>query len=187
VSLLGATRIGKNCAIGAGSVLRDSQIADGVNILPYCVITESRVGSGASVGPFAHLRPAADIGGDVRIGNFVEVKKSSVGRGTRAAHLTYIGDATIGKNVNLSCGTITVNYDGVNKFRTVVEDNAFVGSNANLIAPIHVRKNAFVAAGSTITDEVPANALAIARARQTNKPGWVTQRRKKMPARKKHS
>jgi bifunctional UDP-N-acetylglucosamine pyrophosphorylase/glucosamine-1-phosphate N-acetyltransferase len=179
VSLLGRTRIGKNCRIGAWSVITDSELAGNVTIRPSCVITESKVAEGASVGPFAHLRPGADIGPQARIGDFVEVKKSRIGRGSRALHLAYIGDAVIGKNVNVSAGTITVNYDGVNKHQTIVEDNAFVGSGSNLIAPVRVGRNAFVAAGSTITDEVPANALAIARSRQTNKPGWVKKRRRK--------
>lgn len=179
VSLLGRTRIGKNCRLGAWSVITDCELADGVTIRPSSVITESRIAAGASVGPFAHLRPGADIGAGARIGNFVEVKKARVGKGTRAAHLTYLGDATIGKNVNVGAGTITVNYDGVNKHQTLVEDNAFVGSGSNLIAPVRVGRGAFVAAGSTITEEVPPNTLAIARARQTNKPGWVTKRKRK--------
>jgi bifunctional UDP-N-acetylglucosamine pyrophosphorylase/glucosamine-1-phosphate N-acetyltransferase len=129
------------------------------------------------------LRPGADIGAEAHIGDFVEVKNSRVDRGAKAMHLAYLGDAHIGKNVNVGAGTITVNYDGVSKHRTVVEDNAFIGSGSNLIAPVRVGRNAFVAAGSTITDEVPANALAIARGRQANKPGWVT-RKKKTAARK---
>ena len=183
VSLLSRTRIGKDCRIGAGCVIADSIIADRVTIRPYCVIAESRIDSEASVGPFAHLRPGADIGPEARIGDFVEVKQARVDRGAKAMHLAYLGDAHIGKNVNVGAGTITVNYDGVSKHRTVVEDNAFIGSGSNLIAPVRVGRNAFVAAGSTITDEVPANALAIARGRQANKPGWVT-RKKKASARK---
>ncbi len=185
VSLLGRARIGKDCHIGSGCVIADSVIADHVTIRPYSVITESRIASGASVGPFAHLRPGADIGPEARIGDFVEVKQARVDRGAKAMHLAYLGDAHIGKNVNIGAGTITVNYDGVSKHKTVVEDNAFIGSGSNLIAPVRVGRNAFVAAGSTITDEVPANALAIARGRQANKPGWVTRRRKtKASARK---
>ena len=187
VSLLGRTRIGKNCRIGAWSVITDSELAANVTIRPSCVITESKIAHGASVGPFAHLRPGADIGPQARIGDFVEVKKSRIGRGSRALHLAYVGDAVIGKNVNVSAGTITVNYDGVNKHQTIVEDNAFVGSGSNLIAPLRVGRNAFVAAGSTITDEVPANALAIARSRQTNKPGWVAKRKKKAATKKRRS
>ncbi|MBI3935148.1 MAG: bifunctional UDP-N-acetylglucosamine diphosphorylase/glucosamine-1-phosphate N-acetyltransferase GlmU [Acidobacteria bacterium] len=177
--LLGRTRIGKDCRIGAYSVITDSELADEVTIRPSCVITESRIARGASIGPFAHLRPGAEIGEEARVGNFVEVKKSRLGRGSKASHLTYLGDATIGKDVNVGCGSITVNYDGAHKHQTVVEDNAFVGSGANLIAPVRIGRNAFVAAGSTISEDVPANALAIGRARQTIKPGWVTRRKKK--------
>ena len=182
--LLGRTRIGKNCRIGAYSVIADSDLANDVLIRPSCVITDSRIATGASIGPFAHLRPASEIGPDAKIGNFVEVKKSQIGQASHASHLTYIGDASIGKNVNVGAGTITVNYDGVHKHQTVVEDGAFVGSGTKLIAPVRVGRNAFVAAGSTITDEVPANALAIGRARQTTKPGWVTRRKKQSAAHK---
>jgi bifunctional UDP-N-acetylglucosamine pyrophosphorylase/glucosamine-1-phosphate N-acetyltransferase len=181
VILRGRTTIGKNCCVGAYSVISGSVVADRVHVRPSCVIEEARIASGAAIGPFAHLRPGADIGSDARVGNFVEVKKSRLGRGSKAAHLTYLGDAVIGSGVNVGCGTITVNYDGVHKHQTVVEDHAFVGSGANLIAPVRVGRNAFVAAGSTITDNVPANALAIGRGRQTVKLGWVT-RRKKTPA-----
>jgi bifunctional UDP-N-acetylglucosamine pyrophosphorylase/glucosamine-1-phosphate N-acetyltransferase len=187
ISLLGRTRIGKDCRIGAGCVIADSLIADRVTIRPYCVIAESRIAPGASVGPFAHLRPGADIGAEAHIGDFVEVKNSRVDRGAKAMHLAYLGDAHIGKNVNVGAGTITVNYDGVSKHRTVVEDNAFIGSGSNLIAPVRVGRNAFVAAGSTITDEVPANALAIARGRQANKPGWVTRKKKTAARKTRHS
>ena len=182
--ILGKTRIGRNCRVGAYSVITDSELADDVIIRPSSVITESRVSKGAMIGPFAQLRPGSDIGPGAKIGNFVEIKKSRVGRDSHASHLTYIGDATIGNNVNVGAGSVTVNYDGVNKHQTVVEDNAFVGSGARLIAPVRVGRNAFVAAGSTITDEVPANALAIGRARQTNKPGWVTRRKKKSAVKK---
>jgi len=183
VMLLGVASIGKNCRLGAYSVITDSELGDNVTIRPSCVITESRIAKGASVGPFAHLRPGADIGEQARVGNFVEVKKARLGRRSKASHLTYLGDATIGNDVNVGCGTITVNYDGAHKHQTVIEDNAFVGSGANLIAPVRIGRNAFVAAGSTITDDVPANALAIGRARQTTKPGWTTRRKKKAPAR----
>ena len=182
VILRGNTRIGGNCRVGAYSVIADSILADNVTILPSCFITESKIGVGASVGPFSQLRPGADIRAGSKIGNFVEVKKSRIGPNSHAHHLTYIGDAVIGKKVNVGAGSITVNYDGLNKHQTVVEDDAFVGSGARLIAPVRVRRGGFVAAGSTITDEVPANALAIARARQVNKPGWVTRRKKKASA-----
>lgn len=179
VILRGRTRIGKNCRIGAYSVITDSVLSDDVTIRPSSVILESRIARGATVGPFAHLRPGAEIGVEARVGNFVEVKKSRLGRGSKASHLTYLGDAVIGDEVNVGCGTITVNYDGVHKHQTVVEDNVFVGSGANLIAPVRIGRNAFVAAGSTITEDVPANALAIGRARQATKPGWATRRRKR--------
>jgi bifunctional UDP-N-acetylglucosamine pyrophosphorylase/glucosamine-1-phosphate N-acetyltransferase len=180
VVLRGDTRIGKSCRIGTCSVIEASTLADNVTIRPSCVIEDSHIATGATVGPFAHLRPGAAIGPEARVGNFVEIKKASLGRGTRAAHLSYIGDATIGADVNVGCGTITVNYDGAHKHQTVVEDHAFIGSGSNLIAPVRVRRGGFVAAGSTITDEVPSNALAVARARQVNKPGWATRRKKRL-------
>jgi bifunctional UDP-N-acetylglucosamine pyrophosphorylase/glucosamine-1-phosphate N-acetyltransferase len=178
VILLGNTRVGKNCRIGAYSVIENSVLADDVTIKPACVITESRIADRATIGPFAQLRPASHIGAGTKIGNFVEVKKSRIGSGSHASHLTYIGDAIVGNHVNVGAGSVFVNYDGVNKHQTIVENGAFVGSGARLIAPVRVRRRGFVAAGSTITDEVPANALAIARARQVNKPGWVTRRKK---------
>jgi bifunctional UDP-N-acetylglucosamine pyrophosphorylase/glucosamine-1-phosphate N-acetyltransferase len=131
------------------------------------------------VGPFAHLRPGSHIGAGARIGDFVEVKKSKIGRLSRANHLAYIGDATVGEDVNLGAGTITVNYDGVNKHQTIIGDGAFIGSGSELIAPIEIGKEAFVAAGSTIHDHVPAGALAIARSRQSVKPGWMIERKRK--------
>ena len=178
--LRGHTRIGKNCSIGAYSVITDSELANEVTIRPFSVIMESRIARGATIGPFAHLRPGADIGDHARVGNFVELKKTRLGRGSKASHLTYLGDAVIGNDVNIGCGTTTVNYDGAHKHQTVVEDNAFIGSGANLIAPVRVGRNAFVAAGSTITHDVPANALAIGRARQAIKLGWATRRKKKV-------
>ncbi len=179
VTLAGETRVGENCRIGSFSVITDSELEDNVTVKQSCVIGESKIASGASVGPFAHLRPGSDIGPGAKIGNFVEVKKTRVGRGTKASHLTYLGDAVIGDNVNVGAGTVIVNYDGEKKHTTVIEDNAFVGSGARLIAPVRIGENAFIAAGSTITDEVPPDSLSIARARQTNKPGWVTERKRK--------
>jgi len=179
VALLGRTRVGEGCRIGACSVITDSDLAAGVTVRPSCVIAESRIATGAMIGPFAHLRPGNWIGPDARIGNFVEVKKTRVGRGSKASHLTYLGDATIGDEVNIGAGTITVNYDGEKKHPTVIEDRAFIGSGTELIAPVRVGRNAFVAAGSTIHEEVPPGALAIARARQVSKPGWVLERKKK--------
>jgi bifunctional UDP-N-acetylglucosamine pyrophosphorylase/glucosamine-1-phosphate N-acetyltransferase len=184
VILLGRTRIGKNCRVGAYSIITDSQLADGALVLPHSVIAESSVASGARVGPFTHLRPQSEIGSGAQVGAYVEVKKSRVGRDVKAHHLAYIGDAKLGKNVNFSAGAITANYDGVHKSETIVDDNAFIGSASELIAPVHIGRNAYVAGGSTITDDVPANALAIARGRQVNKPGWVTRRKKKSASRK---
>lgn len=171
VCLKGKTAVGKNCVIGFGSQLTDAQIADGVNIA-HSVITESFVDEGTNVGPFAYIRPNCRVGKHVKVGDFVELKNSNIGDGTKIAHLTYIGDADVGRNINFGCGTVIVNYDGQNKFRTVIEDDAFIGCNSNLVAPVTVGKGAFTAAGSTITDDVPEEALAIARARQVVKTGW---------------
>lgn len=171
VSIKGKTIIGQNCVIGANSEICDSQLADGVEVR-QSVIHDSTVASNVTVGPFAHIRPGSELGAEVRIGNFVEVKKSSLGKGAKAAHLSYVGDAEVGENVNLGCGTITVNYDGVNKHKTTISDGAFIGSNSNLVAPVHIGKNALVAAGSTITDDVPGESLSIARARQVNKEDY---------------
>jgi len=175
--LLGTTRIGRRCRIGAFSILRDAQVADDVTVRPHCLIVSSRLGPGTAVGPFAHLRDAADIRRGARIGNYVEVKKSVVGEGTKALHLTYLGDATIGKNTNVGAGTITCNYDGVTKHPTTIGDDVFIGSGTELVAPIKVRRGAYVAAGSTVTEDVPPNALAVARGRQVNKLGWARKRR----------
>ncbi|WP_114572226.1 bifunctional UDP-N-acetylglucosamine diphosphorylase/glucosamine-1-phosphate N-acetyltransferase GlmU [Exiguobacterium flavidum] len=169
--LLGKTVIGSECVIGPNSDIRDSVVADKA-IVRQSVVTDSEIGSEAQVGPFAHLRQQAVLGANTRIGNFVEVKKSTFGEGSKSAHLSYVGDASVGKDVNLGCGSITVNYDGKNKFQTVIEDGAFIGCNVNLIAPVTVGKNALVAAGSTVTEDVPDNALAIARERQTTKQNY---------------
>jgi len=169
VYLQGKTKIGKGCYIGTGVVVKDSAIGNKVEIKPYCVITESIIEDKATIGPFAHLRPGAYIATNARIGNFVEVKKSYVGAGTKASHLTYLGDAKIGKDVNIGAGTITCNYDGKQKHKTVIEDNAFIGSNTALVAPVKVGKGALIGAGSVITEDVPPDILAIARARQIHK------------------
>ncbi len=179
VHLEGRTRIGSRCEIHAGVRIVDSTVDDAVVIKNFCVILESHVSSGAQVGPFAHIRPQSDVGADAHIGNFVELKKTSVGRGTKASHLTYLGDATVGEHVNVGAGTITCNYDGVKKHPTVIEDGAFIGSDTQLIAPVRVGKGAYVAAGSSITDDVPAESLAIARGKQVNKEGWVKEKRVK--------
>ncbi|MBK7975191.1 MAG: bifunctional UDP-N-acetylglucosamine diphosphorylase/glucosamine-1-phosphate N-acetyltransferase GlmU [Deltaproteobacteria bacterium] len=172
--LRGATKVGEGCRIGTGAIVVDSELADGVTIKPYCVIEESRIASGAAVGPMAHLRPGSDLGADVKIGNFVEIKKATFGAGSKASHLTYVGDASVGKNVNLGCGTITCNYDGVSKFKTVIEDDVFVGSDTQLVAPVTVGRGAYIGSGSTITRDVPPDALAVARGKQRNIEGWAT-------------
>ena len=177
VSLAGRTRIGGDCRIGSFSVVADSELADGVTVKQSCVIEESKIATGAIIGPFARLRNDTEIGPDARIGNFVEVKKSKVGRGTKASHLTYLGDATLGDNVNIGAGTITCNYNGEKKNPTVIEDNVFIGSGTELVAPIRVGRDAYVAAGSTITLDVPPESLGVARARQENKEGWVRERK----------
>jgi bifunctional N-acetylglucosamine-1-phosphate-uridyltransferase/glucosamine-1-phosphate-acetyltransferase GlmU-like protein len=175
VTIEGSTTIGKNCIIGQGCHLVDMKIGDGVEIWNSTCL-RSQIGDGTSVGPYAFMRNGAIIGKNCRIGVFVEVKNATVGDDTKASHLSYIGDATIGENVNIGCGAITVNYDGKVKSQTIVEDNVFVGCNTNLIAPVTVGKGAFIAAGSTITDNIPPDALGIARERQTNKEGWVKRR-----------
>ena len=173
VIIEGKTVIGEDCKIGPNSHIVDSQIGDATTI-HSSVILNSQVGRETAVGPFAHLRPDSSLGDHVKVGNFVEVKKSNLGDNTKVSHLSYIGDAEIGSNVNIGCGSITVNYDGKNKFKTIIEDDVFVGCNSNLVAPVKLGKGSFIAAGSTITKEVPEDALAIARARQENKQGYVS-------------
>ncbi|MGH9804512.1 MAG: bifunctional UDP-N-acetylglucosamine diphosphorylase/glucosamine-1-phosphate N-acetyltransferase GlmU [Candidatus Acidiferrales bacterium] len=184
VELRGATRIGRRCRIGAFSILENAVLGDDVIIRPHTLVFNSRVADGASVGPFAHLRDAANIRRRARIGNYVEVKKSVVGEGTKAQHLTYLGDATVGRDTNIGAGTITCNYDGVNKNPTAIGDRVFIGSGTELVAPVRVGSGGYVAAGSTVTENVPRDALAIARSRQLNKPGWARTRRQKLAAAK---
>jgi bifunctional UDP-N-acetylglucosamine pyrophosphorylase/glucosamine-1-phosphate N-acetyltransferase len=179
VYLEGTTTIGEGCIIHSGVRIIDSQIDDGVVINNFCVITESRVSRGARIGPFAQLRPQSDVGEEAHVGNFVELKKTTLGKGSKANHLAYLGDATIGEKVNVGAGTITCNYDGIAKHPTVIEDGAFIGSDTQLIAPVRVGKGAYVAAGSSITSDVPADALAIARGKQVVKDGWVSKNKKK--------
>jgi bifunctional UDP-N-acetylglucosamine pyrophosphorylase/glucosamine-1-phosphate N-acetyltransferase len=179
VYLEGRTRIGSGCEIHSGVRIVDSTIDDGVVINNYCVIVSSSIARGAQVGPFARIRPDTKIGEDVHIGNFVELKKTSIGRGSKASHLSYLGDATIGERVNVGAGTITCNYDGTAKHPTVVEDGAFIGSDSQLVAPVRVGAGAYVAAGSSITEDVPPGALAITRGKQTNKEGWVERKKKR--------
>lgn len=177
VQLLGKTRIGADCRIRSYSVVENSVIGDGVLIRPGCVIEESRVQAGAAIGPYAHLRPGSEIGEGAHVGNFVETKKTRLGKGSKANHLTYLGDSEIGAGVNIGAGTITCNYDGLEKHTTIIEDDSFIGSNATLVAPLRVGKGAYVGAASCVTDDVPADALALGRARQTLKDGWAKQRR----------
>jgi bifunctional UDP-N-acetylglucosamine pyrophosphorylase/glucosamine-1-phosphate N-acetyltransferase len=173
VVIEGHSRIGAACEIQAHVRIQDCEIADRVTIRNFCVLVGARVALGASVGPFAHLRPESEVGEGARVGNFVELKKTSLGRGSKASHLAYLGDATIGANVNIGAGTITCNFDGATKHQTVIEDGAFIGSDSQLIAPVRIGKDAYVGAGSSITEDVPAGALGIARARQANLEGWV--------------
>lgn len=179
VHLEGRTTIGAGCVIHSGVRIVDSRIDDMVTINNFCVIVESHVARGAKLGPFAHIRPQSDVGEEAHVGNFVELKKTSLGKGSKANHLAYLGDATIGERVNVGAGTITCNYDGVAKHPTVIEDGAFIGSDSQLIAPVRVGKGAYVAAGSSITADVPADALGIARNRQTNLEGWAARKRER--------
>ena len=172
-SLLGKTTVGMACWLGPYCTLTDSTVGDRVTVRQSSVISNSTLAPDAAVGPFAHLRDGAVLEDGARIGNFVEVKKSRVGRGTKAQHLTYLGNATLGDKVNIGAGTVTCNYDGQNKFPTVIEDGVFIGSGTMLVAPVRVEKGSYVAAGSTITEDVPAGALGIGRAPQVNKLGWV--------------
>src|SRR5581483_6435623 len=180
VQLLGNTRIGSDCRIRSYTIINNSEIGDGVTIRPACVIDSSRIAEGAVLGPYSHLRAGSDIAEGARVGNFVETKKVRLGKGSKANHLTYLGDAEIGANVNIGAGTITCNYDGVHKHKTVIEDEVFVGSDSTLVAPVTVGKGAYVGAASCITDDVPPDSLAIARGRQIVKEGWAKQKRQKM-------
>jgi bifunctional UDP-N-acetylglucosamine pyrophosphorylase/glucosamine-1-phosphate N-acetyltransferase len=173
VQLLGRTRIGSDCRIRSYSVIQNSRIASGVLVRPGCVLDEAEVAEGAMLGPYSHLRPGTEIGPGAHIGNFVETKKIRIGKGSKANHLTYLGDSEIGEGVNIGAGTITCNYDGVHKHKTTIGDGAFIGSDATLVAPIKIGKGAYVAAGSCITDDVPPDSLALGRARQTVKEGWA--------------
>ncbi len=182
VQLLGKTRIGAACRVRSYSVIRDSEIGDGVTIRPGCVMEEARVAARAIIGPYSHLRTGSEIGEGAHVGNFVETKKIKLGKGSKANHLTYLGDAEIGAGVNIGAGTITCNYDGVHKHKTVIEDEVFIGSDSTLVAPVRVGKGAYVGAASCITEDVPQDALAIGRSRQIVKEGWA---REQATARKK--
>ena len=177
VQILGSSRVGAGCRIRSYSVIRDSEIASGVLVRHGCILDEARVAANAIVGPYSHLRPGSEIGEGAHVGNFVETKKIKLGKGSKANHLTYLGDAEIGAGVNLGAGTITCNYDGMNKHKTVIEDGAFIGSDTTLVAPVRVGKGAYIAAASCITNSVPEKALAIGRARQVVKEDWVRERK----------
>lgn len=172
VVIEGNTVIGEDCVIGPDSRLTNTNIGNGVKF-QYSTSIDSSVDDNTNVGPYAYIRPNSAIGKNVKIGDFVEIKNSNIGDGTKVSHLTYVGDSDVGERINFGCGTVTVNYDGHNKFRTVIGDDVFIGCNANLVAPVKIGKGSYIAAGSTITDEVPENSLAIARERQVNKSGWV--------------
>jgi len=175
VRLEGSTVIGKNCKIEQNSRIANATIGDDVSI-DNSVILDSSVGSNTSVGPFAYIRPGSTIGEACKVGDFVEVKNASMGNGSKSAHLTYIGDADIGENVNLGCGVVFVNYDGKNKHRSTVGDGCFIGCNVNLVSPVDVGDGAYIAAGSTVTKDIPKDALSVGRARQKNIENWASQR-----------
>jgi bifunctional UDP-N-acetylglucosamine pyrophosphorylase/glucosamine-1-phosphate N-acetyltransferase len=177
VMLEGQTTVGERCELHSGVRVVDSAIGDDVTIRNHCIVTESSLGSGTVIGPFAHLRPGSKLETNTRVGNFVELKKTTLGEGSKANHLSYLGDATVGRNVNIGAGTITCNYDGREKHETCLEDGVFIGSGSQLVAPITVGRDGYVAAGSCITEDVPADALAITRGRQTTKTGWVVGRK----------
>ena len=182
VQLLGKTKIGARCMIRTGSVLKDAILGDDVTIEPHCVVAQSRLDDRVIIGPFARLRPDNHLKPDVRIGNFVELKRSTIGEGTKAMHLTYLGDTKIGAKANIGAGTITCNYDGFHKYPTLIGNKVFIGSDSALVAPVRIGDGAYVAAGSTITQSVPADALAIARGRQINKQGWAAKKRRDLAA-----
>lgn len=170
--ITGKTKIGSDCQIGPNSEIKDCYVGD-ATVIRQSVAQDSHIGSKVAIGPFAHIRPQSTIHDEVKIGNFVEIKKAVFGKASKASHLSYIGDAEVGNNVNIGCGSITVNYDGKNKYLTKIEDGVFIGCNSNLVAPVTIGKGAYVAAGSTITENVPGEALALARSRQVNKEDYV--------------
>ena len=173
VQLLGKTSIGADCHLRSYTVIKNSRIADGVLVRNGCILDEATVAPGALLGPYSHLRPGSEIGESAHVGNFVETKKIRLGKGSKANHLTYLGDADIGSGVNIGAGTITCNYDGVDKFKTLIGNDVFVGSDSTLVAPISIGDGAFIGAGSCITEDVPADALALGRGRQVTKPDWA--------------
>jgi bifunctional UDP-N-acetylglucosamine pyrophosphorylase/glucosamine-1-phosphate N-acetyltransferase len=177
VQLLGATRIGSECRIRSYTVVENCALGDDVLLRQSCILSDSTVADGARIGPFAHLRPGCDIGEDVHIGNFVETKKATLRKGAKAGHLAYLGDAEIGESTNIGAGVITCNYDGVHKHKTLIGSDAFIGSDSTLVAPVKVGDGAYIGAGSCVTKDVAAGALAVARAHQVTKEGWVAARR----------
>jgi bifunctional UDP-N-acetylglucosamine pyrophosphorylase / glucosamine-1-phosphate N-acetyltransferase len=185
VQLLGRTKIGQDCRIRSNSVIENAEIGDGVVIRQGSIIADSKIAAGAVIGPYSHIRPGCDIGEKAHVGNFVETKKVKLGKGSKASHLTYLGDAVIGAGVNIGAGTITCNYDGVNKHTTTVGEGVFVGSHSTLVSPVNIGDGAFIAAASCVTEDVPADALAMGRSRQTNIPGWAKKRREMMARSKK--
>ncbi len=184
VQLLGSTKIGANCLIRSFSVIQNSTLGENVLVRPGCILDEAQVANGALLGPYSHLRPGSEIGEGAHVGNFVETKKIKLGKGSKANHLTYLGDAEIGAGVNIGAGTITCNYDGVNKHQTIIGDGVFVGSDTTLVAPIRLGNGAYVGAASCLTEDVPDDSLAVARARQMNKDGWAKAKREQMAAKK---
>ncbi len=182
VQLLGKTKIGARCTIRTGSVLTDAILGDDVTVEPHCVVAESRLDDRVIIGPFARLRPNNHLKAGARIGNFVELKKSTIGEGTKAMHLSYLGDTKIGAKSNIGAGTITCNYDGFHKYPTSIGNKVFIGSDTALVAPVRVGDGAYIAAGSTITENVPSDGLGIARGRQVNKPGWAAKKRRELSA-----
>ena len=182
VQLLGATKIGARCVIKSGSILIDSVLGDDVTVEPHCVVVESRLESKVTIGPFARLRVGTHLKTGARVGNFVETKKAVIGEGAKVPHLTYLGDAKIGAKTNIGAGTITCNYDGFHKHPTTIGKNVFIGSDSVLVAPVRIGDGAYVAAGSAITENVPADALGIARGRQVTKPRWASKKRRELSA-----
>jgi bifunctional UDP-N-acetylglucosamine pyrophosphorylase/glucosamine-1-phosphate N-acetyltransferase len=178
--LRGTTKIARGVRVDVGSVLTNVAVGEDVVIKPYSVLTDSTVGARAQIGPFSHLRPDSDIGEEAHVGNFVETKKTSLGRGAKANHLAYLGDGRIGEGANIGAGTIFCNYDGFRKHTTVVEKGAFIGSDSQLVAPVTIGEGAYVATGTTVTKDVPADALAISRTRQENKEGYASKLRARL-------
>ena len=177
VQLLGSTRIGSGSHIRSFTVIENCTLGDNVLVRQNCVLSDSTIAAAAKIGPFAHLRPGSEIGEEAHIGNFVEIKKARIGKGAKASHLTYLGDAEVGEGTNIGAGVITCNYDGVSKHQTQIGKNAFIGSDSTLVAPLKIEDGAFVGAGSCITTDVPADALAVGRSHQVTKEGWAAARR----------